>query len=113
MVERGQSIGVEREDSYAGMVARRELSNLAEVPFDPYGTSLAFALAYFNDVGAPLTECDAVLDVGTSSGRFFLDAAAAVNLPARRIGIDIDRRPFEDFLLPNRDVDTSRFTFIH
>jgi SAM-dependent methyltransferase len=92
-------------DSYVDMMMRREINNFADEPVDFYQAGFKIAEQHLT-----LGPDDAVLDIGCSSGRFVVEAAAASGVPSYLIGIDPDPVGHEDFF--PQGLDHSRFTFI-
>lgn len=87
------------------MVARRVINEeyaLEPVDFNYQGLKRADELK-------GLDETDAILDIGCSSGKFVLDAAAALGIKSHIYGLDPDAG-LQQFL-PDY-IDTRRFTFI-
>lgn len=92
---------IDHQDSWLDMVVRREISNYAKNPRDLNTDGLMHANRLVT-----ITEEDTILDVGCSSGKFFVEAAEAAGIKARLIGLE-PLVHLADYLITQ--ADTSRF----
>lgn len=94
----------DHQDSWLDMVVRREISNYAKNPRDLNIDGLILARHFVT-----ITEEDSILDVGCSSGKFFVEAAEAAGIKSHLIGLEpiVD---LADYLFTQ--ADTSKFQFV-
>lgn len=105
MVEiRTPDFTIDHQDSWPDMVIRREISSYAKNPRDLNVDGLVLADQLVN-----ISEEDTVLDVGCSSGKFFVEAAETAGIRARLIGLE-PLASLADYLITK--ADTTRFTLL-
>lgn len=87
------------------MMFRRKVNDFASEPVDFYRLGLEMAQRHTH-----LGATDAILDVGCSSGRFIIEAAATTEISSYLVGLDPDPQAFHEFLPPS--LRGSRFAFL-